>query len=79
MNILTERLLRRVEAAAYVVNTFGIPCAARTMAKYASIGGGPAFRRAGRIPLYARADLDDWALGKLSARVASTSELRAAL
>jgi hypothetical protein len=69
------RLKRRVEAAKYVEETFGIPCSPKTLAKLAVVGGGPAFRKAGPYPLYADADLDGWALGKLSKRVNSTSEL----
>lgn len=71
----TERLLRRDEAAAYVVDTFGIPCSPKTLAKLAVIGGGPAFRKAGRTPLYAPTALRDWALAKLGPVIRSTSEL----
>ncbi len=70
-----HRLLRRSEAARHVFERWGYPCAARTLAKYAVIGGGPRFRKAGRIPLYDPADLDDWMRGRLSQKVASTSEL----
>ena len=40
-------LLRRSEAAAYVKAVWGFPCATRTLAKLAVIGGGPTFRRDG--------------------------------
>jgi hypothetical protein len=78
MDQITERLERRVAAAAYVTDTYGIPCSPKTLAKLAVVGGGPAFRKAGRIPLYSKEDLDAWARGKLSRRVTSTSELSAA-
>jgi hypothetical protein len=65
--------MRRADAARYVRENHGIPCAAATLAKLASVGGGPAFRRAGRFPIYARDDLDAWARSRLSERVHSTS------
>jgi hypothetical protein len=45
------------------------------LAKLASVGGGPEFQRFGRVPLYAPEALDRWADSRLSAAVASTSEL----
>lgn len=71
-----ERLERRTDAAVYITDTFGIPCSPNTLAKLATVGGGPRFRKAGRIPLYARGDLDEWAQRRLGPLVASTSELR---
>ena len=68
---------RRTAAAKFIEDRHGIPCSPKTLAKLACIGGGPAFYKAGRIPLYADADLDAWAAGKLSRRVTSTSELAA--
>ena len=70
-----KRLRRRDGASAYIQETYGIPCSPKTLAKYAVVGGGPAFRKAGRFPLYADPDLDAWARSKLSRRVTSTSEL----
>jgi hypothetical protein len=73
--LLPVRLLRRWEAARHVVDTWGIPLSPKTLAKLAVIGGGPKFRRAGRIPLYDPSQLDDWARARLSPPVSSTSEL----
>lgn len=70
----TGRYLRRTEAAAYVADTFGIPCSPKTLAKLAVVGGGPAYRKAGPYPLYAPSDLDEWANAKLGPRVRSSSE-----
>ena len=71
------RKRRRTAAAEYILERHGIPCSPKTLAKLACIGGGPAFYKAGRIPLYADPDLDAWAAAKLSKRVNSTSELAA--
>jgi hypothetical protein len=70
-----ERLRRRVAAAEYIQSRWGIPCAPKSLAKWAVTGGGPEFRKAGRIPLYPQDALDDWAQSKLGPRVRSTSEL----
>ena len=67
--------MRRAEAASYLREAHGLPCAPATLAKYACIGGGPAFRKAGKFPMYSRDDLDAWANRRLGRRVYSTSEL----
>jgi hypothetical protein len=73
-----SRRVRRTEAAAYIQEKHGIPCAPKTLAKYAVMGGGPTFRKAGKVPLYELSDLDAWAESKLSKPVRSTAELRTA-
>jgi hypothetical protein len=70
-----DRLLRRVEASKYVVETYNVPCSPKTLAKLACIGGGPPFRLAGRFPLYPVSGLDEWAQSKIGPLVRSTSEL----
>jgi hypothetical protein len=70
-----SRLLRRAEAAQHIHDKWGYPCSAKTLAKYAVVGGGPLFRKAGRYPLYHPDDLNRWICGRLSAPVASTSAL----
>ena len=70
--------LRRAEASAYLKQTWGLSYGTRTLAKLATIGGGPPMEYAGRIPLYPVEDgLDAWALAKIEPRVNSTSERRA--
>jgi hypothetical protein len=71
-------LLRRDQAAEYIRTTYGFPCTRSWLAKLASLGGGPAFRKASRFPLYDQADLDAWAQSKIGPRVQSTAELSAA-
>lgn len=70
---IEEPLLRRDKAAEYIRNTYGIPCGTSTLASYASqpervVGGGPLFRKAGNIPLYAKTDLDLWASKRMRIR-----------
>jgi hypothetical protein len=57
---------RREDAAAYLTATFGFPVSKAWLAKLASTGGGPVFRKAGRVPLYSKSDLDYWAQARLS-------------
>jgi hypothetical protein len=66
--------LRRRAAAKYLRENRVIPTSEKTLAKLACVGGGPIYRRFGRIPLYLIADLDAYAEAKLSKPVHSTSE-----
>lgn len=68
------RFLRRAEAARYVQESFGFACSCQWLAKLAVTGGGPVFRKAGRVPLYAPADLDDWALARIGGPQRTTSD-----
>ena len=72
-----ERLLRRSEAAAHI-RAYGIPCATSTLAKYASVGGGPLMEKFGPWPMYRPSQLDAWVASKLSKPVTSTNQLRGA-
>src|SRR3954451_15563879 len=55
--------------------TPGLSYAPATLAKYASIGGGPRFLHDnGRIPLYPETALDEWARSRLSPLKSSTSD-----
>ena len=69
-----HRFLRRKAASIYLHQTYGLDRAPSTLAKLAVIGGGPPFRRMGRVPLYAEDDLDEWVASKLSAPMRSTSD-----
>lgn len=73
MNSAKPRL-RRSEVPEYMLSKHGIPVAQTTLAKMATVGGGPAMQHAGRIPLYHINDLDAWAAERLSKPVRSTSE-----
>jgi hypothetical protein len=73
MPTLTRRL-RRTEASQFLKERWGIDRAPSTLAKLATIGGGPKFERANRIPLYAPKFLDEWARSILSPPMTSTSD-----
>ncbi|MGM4902754.1 hypothetical protein AB8B21_27860 [Tardiphaga sp. 866_E4_N2_1] len=70
-----NRLLTRKEAAHYLSNVIGLPTKPRTLAKWATVGGGPSYRKAGRRVLYERADLWDWAQKKLGPKQRSSSDV----
>jgi hypothetical protein len=70
---MAETFLRRKDAAAYLKAQFGFGTAS-TLAKLAVFGNGPMFCKRGRIPLYRRADLDDWAHSQMTGPIRSTSE-----
>lgn len=73
--IAKTRRLRRKEASAYLIDEWGISRTPASLAKLATIGGGPAFEKDGRIPLYTDEWLDIWARSQLSPLVHSTAEL----
>jgi hypothetical protein len=67
--------LRRISAAEYVEKKFGLRCSPKTLAKYAVLGGGPEFRKAGRTPIYEPLKLDEWVESRIGPSVRSTSDL----
>lgn len=67
-----QRYYRRKGAAEYLLKKYGFGASA-TLAKLAVTGGGPEYRKAGRMPLYAEDSLDAWALSKIGAPRRSTS------
>jgi len=66
-------LLRR-RIAAEALTAVGYPVRPATLASMATRGGGTPFRRFRRVPLYRWGDLLDWAEGRLSLPMRSTSE-----
>lgn len=65
--------LSRKEASKFLASV-GLSIAPSTLAKYATIGGGPKFRRFGRQVKYLPSDLIAWAETRLSDPAQSTSE-----
>jgi hypothetical protein len=74
MPMSNQKLLRRKDASKYLEQTWGVIRAASTLAKYAVVGGGPAFQLLGRVPYYSIDTLDKWVLSELSAPMRSTSD-----
>ena len=72
---IVSRPLSRKEASAYLYDIHGIRRSPATLAKYASVGGGPPFRKAARTPIYDPPQLDQWADEITSPTVRSTSQL----
>ena len=66
------RYLTREESANYLTER-GLPVSRNTLQKWATVGGGPVYRRFGNRAVYTVEDLDDWAERKLSAPRASSS------
>jgi hypothetical protein len=71
------QFLRPPAAAEYLRARYGHG-SSKTLAKLRCIGGGPPFRRIGRIIVYEPPGLDEWALSRMSAPLRSTSEAAAA-
>ena len=57
------------KGAAAFLELHGYKVAPATLAKLASIGGGPVYRRFGRKPLYTSSDLLEWAESRCSAPI----------
>jgi hypothetical protein len=71
----TSKYLDRKTASDYLLSVWGLRRSVNYLAKLAVVGGGPAFRKARRNPLYTAEDLDAWASDLIGPRVRSTSEL----
>lgn len=71
--MVVERRFTRQQAAEYLAEN-GYPVAPTTLAKYASIGGGPVFDSFGRRPLYRADDLLTWARDRSTGPRRSTSD-----
>lgn len=65
--------LRRGLASAYLQECYGIQLAPATLAKLASVGGGPKFLKDGKFPLYPTDHLDEFAAARLGPLRANTS------
>jgi hypothetical protein len=71
--INNDALLTR-EAVAGALTEAGYPTAPATLATKACRGGGPPFRRYGRVPLYQWSDALDWAQSRLGPIIRNTAE-----
>ncbi len=73
MQLAPDAKLRRTEAAQALTEA-GYRTAPGTLATKAVRGGGPPFRKYGRVPLYTWGELLAWAEAQLSEPMCSTSE-----
>lgn len=71
----SERYLNRSDAAKFVRDRYGRRLSRQTLAKYATLGGGPIYRKFGTQAAYAEADLIAWCESKLTPRRASSSSV----
>jgi len=69
--------LTRAQACKYLREKHGVERKPSTLAVYAVKGGGPAYQKDGRTPLYTPEALDEWVAGYLSPPVTSSAELKA--
>jgi hypothetical protein len=65
--------LNEQQASDYLIEK-GLPVATKTLGKYRVIGGGPKFRKFGRLPVYEPRHLDEWVSEKLTPARRSTSD-----
>lgn len=68
-----QKYLTRIEASDYCKSR-GVPVEKNTLQKYATIGGGPNYRKFGNRALYTEADLDSWIASRLSEPRSHSSE-----
>ncbi len=75
-NEVHETPLSRKEAEIYLAKKYGRVggVTAKTLAKLATVGGGPSFRKFGRRVGYFPSDLDTWVAGRTSRAMNNTSE-----
>ena len=66
--------LKTAEASEYLAIVHGVSVAPATLNKMRCCGGGPAFQKFGKFPLYQPADLDEWVAARMSAKQRSTSD-----
>jgi len=71
---IAEKYYRRAEAAQFLRERFAIPSSSQQLAKLAVIGGGPAYHKFSRYPIYREVDLVDWVNAKLGKSRHSTSD-----
>ncbi len=69
-----QKYYRRHEVHNYLYEKYKLSASVSWLAKLACHGGGPAFHKAGRWPLYSQDALDAWAKNRLGEAVSSTAE-----
>lgn len=67
--------LNGAELSEFLLLKHGLKVAPAMLAKWRSIGGGPRYFKASVTPLYPVIEADQWALARLGALKASTSDM----
>ena len=70
---MQNNFLRRSAAAKYLREKYGFGTE-RSLAKLATVGGGPKFQKMGRLVFYSADALDEWVASRMSGPIGSTSE-----
>lgn len=65
METTTPRFLDRLEAAQYL-NSRGLKISPKTLQKFVTVGGGPAFQKFGHRAVYRVEHLDAWVAERLT-------------
>jgi hypothetical protein len=73
---LAPDVLLRRPACAEALTKAGYPVRTATLATYATRGGGPPYRKFGRMVLYRWDETLAWAAGRLSKPIHSTSDVQ---
>ncbi len=60
-----QKYMSREKVAEYVTS-FGLPLTKGTLQKWATVGGGPPYKRFGRSTVYLKEDVDAWIKRKLN-------------
>lgn len=68
------RYLTRLQASEYLLEMWNLKRSVSYLNQMAAKGTGPHFHKAGRTPLYARSDLNDWAREVIGPAVLSNME-----
>ena len=67
--------LRREQLPDFLENHYGVRFSRKTLAKMASLGTGPAYRRIGRTVIYSAADVENWVKARSTGRGTKASAL----
>lgn len=69
---MSKQYLSREEASEYCKSR-GLPVEKTTLQKYATVGGGPSYKRFGNRAVYTPDELDAWLENKLTDPASNTS------
>ena len=66
----------RPEACIFLKTTFGLTISPKTLAKYATTGGGPKYHKFGyKTVVYDEQELQQWAISRISTAISNSCEV----